>query len=210
MALSTMIIFIDSASGTPMMDLAYVPRCVVNQSTISPRGTLRLNPHIANPKTNQLNEAQGSHSPSEPNLGQQLLHHNGKNNAPRRASGGGNPNGQTLALTKIRTQRRQGGTEETPIPETHADALGEKDLPVGGRDGGHEDAEETQDGTGEEDGAEVAGVGQAAGEGPDEEEQEYLHGADPGDGGGGELERADVVGLEDAEGVYEAPGGGVC
>lgn len=78
-------------------------------------------------------------------------------------------------------------------------------MPVGCGDGCHEDSYESDDGTHEEYGAEISGVGEAAGEGSDEEEEEDLDGADPGDGAGGSLECAYVVGLEDAEGVYEAP-----
>ncbi len=54
--------------------------------------------------------------------------------------------------------------------------------------------------------AEVARVGEAAGEGADEEEEEDLEGADPGDVRGRAVQRGGVVGLEEAEGVDHAPG----
>lgn len=54
--------------------------------------------------------------------------------------------------------------------------------------------------------AEVAGVGEAAGKGADEEEEEDLDGADPGDVGGGAAECGGVVGLEESERIDDAPG----
>jgi hypothetical protein len=62
-----------------------------------------------------------------------------------------------------------------------------------------------EDGPGEEDGTEVARVRQPARERPDEEEEEDLDGADPGDVRRWTVEERGVVGLEDAVGVYEAP-----
>lgn len=53
---------------------------------------------------------------------------------------------------------------------------------------------------------EVAGVGEAAADDAAEEEEEDGDGADPGDFGGGAVQVGYVVGLDDAEGDYEAPG----
>lgn len=51
----------------------------------------------------------------------------------------------------------------------------------------------------------MPGVGEASRDGPDEEEEKDLHRANPGYIGGRPRERADVVGLEDAKGVYKSP-----
>jgi hypothetical protein len=51
----------------------------------------------------------------------------------------------------------------------------------------------------------VSSVCSASGEGSDEKEEEDLDGADPGNIGWGSIEGSDIVGLEDAEGVDEAP-----
>jgi hypothetical protein len=56
------------------------------------------------------------------------------------------------------------------------------------------------------DGPEVAGVGEPAGERADEEDEEELDRADPGDVGGWTVQGGGVVRLEDAEGVDHAPG----
>lgn len=72
-------------------------------------------------------------------------------------------------------------------------------MPVRGAEGGREDAEELEYGAEEEDGAEVACVCEAACKGADEEEEEDLDGADPGDCRGWEVECGGVVGLEDTE-----------
>ena len=52
---------------------------------------------------------------------------------------------------------------------------------------------------------EVARIGGAAAEGSDEEEEEDLHRADPGDVCLRPVEEGDVVALEDAEAVDVAP-----
>jgi hypothetical protein len=58
----------------------------------------------------------------------------------------------------------------------------------------------------EEDLAEVACVRKTACECADEEEKEYLNGADPGYVTRWAVERCYIVGLEDSEGVDKAPG----
>jgi hypothetical protein len=83
--------------------------------------------------------------------------------------------------------------------------LREEDLEIGFGERGHEEAEDTEKGADHEDGAEETSVAETPGEGADEEEAEDLDGADPGDVRGGSVEFLDVVGLEDAEGVYETP-----
>ena len=80
-----------------------------------------------------------------------------------------------------------------------------EELPVLSAEARCEDAEEEEDAAQEEREAEESVIRCAAREGADEEEQEDLRGADPGYRGGRVVERADVVGLEDAEGVYIAP-----
>lgn len=78
-------------------------------------------------------------------------------------------------------------------------------LPIGRGDGGHEDSDKADNGADEEYGTEISSIGETSGKGTDEKEEEDLHGADPGDIGGGAVEGGDVVGLEDAERVYEPP-----
>jgi len=72
-----------------------------------------------------------------------------------------------------------------------------------GHDGG-----DLQEGATEDEGFEVAGIHSAAGGDADEEEEGCLEGADPGDGGGDEVEVGSVIGLKGAEGGYEAPARG--
>lgn len=78
-------------------------------------------------------------------------------------------------------------------------------MPIRRGDGGHENSKETDYSADEEYGAEISRVGETTSEGTDEKEEEDLHGADPRDIGGRAFEGGDVVGLEDAEGVYETP-----
>ena len=79
-------------------------------------------------------------------------------------------------------------------------------MPVLRGEGGGEGAKHLEEATEEDDGAEVTGVGEAAGEGANKEEEPDLGGSDPGDGRGGHGEELCVIGLEDAEGVDDAPG----
>lgn len=139
----------------------------------------------------------------------QLPRHTRKDQPPRRRPARRNTDSQRPSLVKIRAQHRHRRTKQQSIANAHADPLRQEHLPVGLADGRGEDAQDLEDGPRQEDGAEVARVRQPAGDGADEEEQEDLHGADPGDGGGRGGEGGDVVGLEDAEGVDEAPGPGV-
>ena len=79
-------------------------------------------------------------------------------------------------------------------------------MPVFCAERSHEDAKDLEERTEEEGRTEETVVGGSAGEGSDEEEEEYLDAADPGDGGWRVVEGGDVVGLEDAERVDIAPG----
>lgn len=101
-----------------------------------------------------------------------------------------------------------GGDEEAAGADADAEALGEHDLVVVGGEGGHHVAEDDHEGAeGEEDG-EVACVEEGAGDDADGHEEVGLEGADPGDCGGGVVGEDGLLveGLEDAEGVDEAPG----
>ena len=146
-----------------------------------------------------MDKRQSSHCPRKPNPRKQLLHHSRENHPAGRRPRSRKTNRQTPLLAEVRTQQTQTRTEETAISETAADALGEEELPVGGREGSHEEAEDANEGADEEHGTEMACVGEAASEGADEEEEKDLDAANPGDVGGGAAECGYVVGLEDTE-----------
>lgn len=81
----------------------------------------------------------------------------------------------------------------------------EDQLPVLRRYRGHVDPEQLQEAADKDDLFEVAGICEAAAEGADEEEEEDLETADPGDVGRRPVEEANVEGLEHAEGIDKAP-----
>lgn len=118
----------------------------------------------------------------------------------------GETDGDGAVLGEIGRHQGDGGTEHQAAAQALAEALGQEQLPVARAQRGHEDAEQLQHGAGGQHGLEVAGVGGAAGEGADEEQQEDLDAADPGDVGGRVAQGLHVVGLEHAEAVDVAPG----
>lgn len=162
--------------------------------------------YIAEDEGDELDEAYCAEGPCEADLREHVTGDEGEDDAPRGAAAGADSEGERALGGEVGREGGDGRTEDEAVGEAHADALGEEELGVGGREGGCEDAEELEEGARQEDEAEVAGVGEAAGEGADEEEEEDLGGTDPGDGGGREGEEIGVVGLEDAKRVDEAPG----
>jgi hypothetical protein len=81
----------------------------------------------------------------------------------------------------------------------------EQDLPILCRDGRHHCAKDNEEAACDGDMAKVSGVGEAAGEGADEEEEEDVEGADPGNVGFGAVEGGDIIALEQTEGGDQAP-----
>lgn len=171
-----------------------------------PRRKSLFRQDICYDETRQFQEPQRPNRPAKSHPRQELLDHSREHDAADSTPARRNANSQAPPAREIRRDQRQHRSEETAVPKTDTHALREKQLPVLCREGRREDPEDLQDGAEEEDGAEVACVCEAAGEGADEEEEEDLDAADPGDVGGWAREGGHVVGLEDAEGVDEAPG----
>lgn len=80
---------------------------------------------------------------------------------------------------KVGGQHGEGRAEEAAVGDADAHALREDELPVGRALGSGEDADSKEDSAGNENGPEKAGVGEAAGQSADEEEEEDVDGADP-------------------------------
>jgi hypothetical protein len=128
----------------------------------------------------QRNKPNSPHGPPEPDLRQQLAHHTWEHQAARGGAAGGAADGEGAAPSEVCREDGDGGAEQAAVAEAHADALREEEMPVARAQGRGKDADDLEDGAGNEQGAEVARVGEAAGEGADEEEEEDLDGADPG------------------------------
>ncbi|KAK1456969.1 hypothetical protein CCUS01_09849, partial [Colletotrichum cuscutae] len=180
------------------------------------RRPLRQAPRLARrhprPQTRQggkqrsgLDEPERPHRPAEPGTRQHLPNDNGKHHAARSAPAGRDPDGEGAPLGKVRRDEGDRGTEEAPVAQADADPLREQELPVPRAGRGRQGARDDEDGAGCRDGAEVARVREAAGEGAYEEEEEDLDGADPGYVRGAAVEGLDIVALEGAKGVDHAP-----
>lgn len=146
-----------------------------------------------------LHETDRTHRPGKADFRQQLADHAGEDEAARGGAAGGDADGEGAVAVEVGGEHGEGRAEEAAVGDADADALREQELHVRGALRGGEDAEREEHGAGEEDGAEVAGVGEAAGDGADEEEQKDVEGADPGDFAGGAVEERGVVGLESAK-----------
>ena len=85
--------------------------------------------------------------------------------------------------------------------------MGKHHLPVIRGNAQHHHAEDGEEGAKKEEGSEVACVIDGARGNANDEEQECLDGADPGNVGGrlGAQQVGFVVGLEDAEGIDNSP-----
>ena len=180
-------------------------RSPFDQRPRSPRRKPRPRKREGETHRSQHDKPQHPHRPTESDRGEQLPHHGRKHHPSRRGATRRDPDGERPPLGEISRQHRQRRTKQQSVPQSRTDALGEEKLPVRRTPRRREDADELQRQAGGEGVAEEPGVGGAAGERADEEEEEDLHGADPGDVRGGVVESGDVVGLEDAEGVDVAP-----
>lgn len=153
-------------------------------------------------------EAEDADGPGEADLGEELPDDDGVDDAAGGGAAGCDADCEGALGGEVGGEDGEGRAEGEAVAEPGAEALGEEELPVARGEGGHEDAEDLEDGAQGVGGSEEAVVGGAAGEGADEEEEEDLRAADPGDVGGRVAKGGDVVGLEDAKGVDVAPGVG--
>ena len=172
---------------------------------------LRLNPHPhhghGKEHCTQADEAQHPRRPPKPNLRIQLAEHDGVNNATETRPRRGDPVRQSAPFREVLWQDRDGRHEQASVANTDADRLREQGLPVLRAQGGHHEAEGDEDGTRDDELAEITFIIEWSGHDADEHEEEGLDGADPTDGRGGLVpERVGlVVRLEHTEGVDRAP-----
>ena len=108
-------------------------------------------------------------------------------------------------LEEVRRADGQAGDKDERVAESNADALREEDLPIFRAQRRHQEADGLDDGAGDEDKAEEAGVRCAARQGGHEKGYKDLHAPDPGDGAGRLVQGRGIVGLKEAEAVDEAP-----
>ncbi|KFY49708.1 hypothetical protein V496_09849 [Pseudogymnoascus sp. VKM F-4515 (FW-2607)] len=134
---------------------------------------------------NTVESAERAHGPGEPDFGEQVLDHGGEDETANGATGGGDADRERLLFREVGGDKGDAGREDAAVAEADADAL--------------------QEAADKDDLFEVAGIGEAAAEGADEEEEEDLETTDPGNVGRWAVEEADVEGLEHAEGIDEAP-----
>ena len=173
---------------------------------------LRLNPDLHQRHTDQArsqrNKPQHPCRPAEPNPRIQFAKDNRIDDASNRTPRRRKPVRERLLRRKVLRQQRDARHEQQPVADADAHGLAQHDLPVLGREARHHEAERDEGRAPRDQRLEVAPVEDRAGQHADEEQQERLDGADPGDLGGraaGQQVRL-VVGLEDAEGVDGAPG----
>ena len=124
----------------------------------------------------------GTDCPSEACCWEHLLGDGGVDEASRGGSRRGDGESKTTLFGEVGGQKGNGGTEDEAIANTDADPLGKEKVPVFGGEGGHEHAEELEDGANGIREFEEAVVGGSAGEGADKEEEEDLDGANPANG----------------------------
>lgn len=185
--------------------LQFLERPPFNQRPSPSRLNPRLRQKVRHQHPTQHNKRHGANRPREANPRQKLPRHGRKNQPPGDTPTRRDTKHQRALLLKVCRYDGQHGAEDAAVAEPHAQALREKEVPVLGAEGRGEGARDEEDGAREEDGAEVARVGEAAGEGADEEEEECAERAEPGNVAWGAVEEVHVVGLECAKRVYEAP-----
>lgn len=160
---------------------------------------------MGNEQRRQLNETNGPDGPREADLRQQLSDHTREDKSTCRTTTGRDTKHERSPLQKVCGQDGHQGTEHAAGRKAHAEALGEKELPVLGAERGGEDAADLKDGPDDEDNSEEASIDEATGESANKEEKEDGDGADPGDIAGGEVKEIHIVGLEGTERVDPAP-----
>lgn len=152
-------------------------------------------------------ETEDARCPCEAEPREEFVEHDGVNDAAKGGARCGDANGHADACGEVGGEDGDAGDEQRAGSDADAEGLGEEDLPVRMGEGEHHLAEDEHEAAKEEEGAEVAGVIDGACEGGDEQEEEGLDAADPGDGGGaprGE-QLGFIVGLVGAKGIYNAP-----
>lgn len=110
-----------------------------------------------------LNKANGPNRPRKANLGQQLPDHARKDKPARSAPTRRDAQDESSSPEEVGRQDGHERTEHAAGGKTHAEALGEEELPIGGAEGRGEDAGDLKNGAGGKDDAEEAGVNKTAG-----------------------------------------------
>ena len=151
---------------------------------------------------------QHPHRGPKPLLLQYLPHNRRKQQTSGTTPARHHANRNIPPLCKIRTYQRHRRREAHTGAQSKHNTLRQQQRIVFRTRGEGHDARNLQERAAEDEGFEVACVHGAAGGDAYQEEEGCLERANPGDGGGVEVERGGVVGLEGAEGGYETPGGG--
>lgn len=116
-------------------------------------------PHrqIRDAQQEQDQERADAHGPAEPNLGHQVVHHDREDDAAQAAPGGHDAQGEGALVVEPGHDGVGRGVEDGAGAQGAADALGQDELVVFLRDGGHHQAEDVEEGPAQEEpaGAEV-------------------------------------------------------
>lgn len=155
-----------------------------------------------------VHKGENSHGPAETDLGQQLAHDQGVNQPSDRVAGGRQAQRRAPMSVKVRPYQPHGWREEDAASRPGQDRLGEEQLPVGATDAHEEHPQDHEHHPEPEGGDEQSVVERPSAEGPEEEHEERLRAADPGDGGLGVLRHEDrgVIRLEHRKRIDQAPG----
>ena len=129
----------------------------------------------------QHDEAHDADCPGEADLREEALCDRREDEAAGRGAACLDSDRYDAVLVEVGGNEGDHRGEVEAVADALADAFGEEDLPVGGRRGGREDAEELEREAAENDLPRVSRIGEAAGEGANEEKEKDLDRANPGD-----------------------------
>src|SRR5690606_15691643 len=107
----------------------------LHQRARFPRGYTGLEEEPAEGEARELHEADRAQGPGEAPRGEQEAGDEREDDAAGRAPAGADADGQGAAGGEVGGEDGEGGTEEEAAREAAADALGEEELGVGGREG---------------------------------------------------------------------------
>jgi hypothetical protein len=111
----------------------------------------RLQRQIGNSQNEQDKKGADSHCPRETDLGNQIADHDGEDNTAQTGSRGCDAECKRTTLCEPGADRVDRGVEDCACADGAADSLGEDKLVVLGREGGHHQAEDVEEGAKEQD-----------------------------------------------------------
>lgn len=157
----------------------------VDDFALSSREHSDFENQVGDGKRGEHNKAKDASGPRESNGWQKTMEHNRIYDPTDRGSSSSETLGSGHACREVGAQNGDTRGEHAACAEADTQALREEDLPVCGGQGEHHLAEDDEEGSREDEGADVTGVVDGACKDTAKHEERALEGSDPGDGGWG-------------------------